>query len=85
MREQKLYPKMTWFDTKITCNRCGQIYDLEKDELEEWQADFMRQFTIRFGYTSAHDTEDWHFDLCEECLEEIIKEFKIAPEITNYL
>jgi len=86
MREYKLHETMQNFTSKIICNKCGQVFDLEEGYgLETWQAEFMHQFKLRFGYASNHDTEDWKFDLCENCIEEIAKDFKIPPEITNYL
>ena len=47
----------------------------------------MHKFKIGFGYASAHDGEIWNFDLCEDCIEKIVSEFKIKikPEIDDWL
>jgi hypothetical protein len=77
-------PTIKLFEYQITCNKCGLVYDLEKDDLEEWQADFIHKFTTDFGYASSHDGEVWHFDLCEKCLEELAKDFKVPVEVHNW-
>jgi hypothetical protein len=41
MREYKLVSSMQNVTSKITCNRCGVVYDLEEGfGLETWQAEF---------------------------------------------
>ena len=42
-----------------------------------FQADF------RWGYFSNKDNEVHHFDLCEECYDEMIAAFRTPVEIEN--
>ena len=58
---------------KIFCNKCG------KELINEgvFQADF------RWGYFSNKDNEVHHFDLCEECYDEMIAAFRTPVEIEN--
>ena len=58
---------------KITCNKCGKEA-LAKDYES---ASLFHDIEIEFGYPSSRDGDIWNFDLCESCLEEIIKDFAI--------
>ncbi len=80
MREYKNMPTMGRFEVKRTCNKCGMEYNTENCE-EEWQWDTMHSINLSFTYGSNHDLENWHFDLCEHCIEEIVKDFKFAPTV----
>ncbi|MBU5266259.1 hypothetical protein [Virgibacillus proomii] len=66
---------------EITCNKCGKTktaviiaekYDFVRDEFHE--------FLATFGYGSSFDLEYWSFDLCENCLVDIVKTFKYVPK-----
>ena len=80
MKEYKLRQVNKLFESKRTCNRCEMVYDLEFF-LEDWRIDHIHEFKIFFGYGSKYDEETWRFDLCEKCIEEIVGDFKIKPEI----
>lgn len=55
--------------TKVMCNKCGcEIPD-----------SINSNFYASFGYGSKHDGQEWSFELCENCLEDIIKTFKYIP------
>ena len=56
----------------IQCNKCGGIF-------EPSCADTTQQFNTSIGYTSKYPSS-FKFDLCEECLTSIIKEFLVVPE-----
>ena len=66
---------------KITCNKCGKEA-LAKDYES---ASLFHDIEIEFGYPSSRDGDIWNFDLCESCLEEIIKDFAIAPFLEEHL
>lgn len=70
--------------TSITCNRCGFTVDLSKEDYELFLTDMLHEFSISFGYGSGHDLENWKFDLCEDCIEEIVKTFKIPVKKSMY-
>ena len=53
------------------CNRCGK----EMKEGEGLSVD------KRWGYFSDKDNEVHHFDLCEQCYDELIATFQIPIEI----
>lgn len=66
---------------EIRCNKCGKIIDQNNyAELNK-----IHTIMLSFGYGSEHDMETWDFDVCEDCILEYIKGFKIAPNITGYL
>jgi hypothetical protein len=58
----------------VQCNKCGK----ECDKGEEFNEN-MNNFYFGFGWGSRYDGETWDFDLCEECLVDIIKSFKVVP------
>lgn len=39
-----------------------------------------QDFSCSFGYGSIFDQDYWQFTLCEDCLIELIKCFKFAPD-----
>jgi hypothetical protein len=79
MREHKIINAPKVIESKVVCNKCGLEYDDEKSEhgYEEWQWDTIHAFKVEFGYGSKHDLEKWNFDLCENCIEELVSTFKI--------
>jgi len=85
MRNYTMQPTMQPVEDKITCNKCGKVYDLNEECLEEWQADFMKNFKVSFGYASEYDGQQWEFDCCESCLVEFVKSFKIPVKTENWL
>jgi hypothetical protein len=67
-------------ETKVICNKCGTTQDLFGEDYErEWQANEFQSLSCYFGYGSRYDMESWQFDLCEDCLTELIKTFKFVP------
>ncbi|WP_227939998.1 hypothetical protein [Alkalihalobacillus deserti] len=70
-----------YLETSITCNKCGKTKQLEGEDYErEWQSNVFQSFTTHFGYGTRHDTEKWNFDLCEDCLTELVRSFKHLPD-----
>lgn len=61
-----------------TCNCCGKSVKVRPNSRDEWNDD-IKEFYVDFGYESHHDGEKWSFDLCEECLINIVKQFKYVP------
>jgi hypothetical protein len=41
----------------------------------------MHSFKTEFGYASEYDGQVWKFDLCEDCIIELVNGFKIEAEI----
>lgn len=60
---------------EITCNKCG----LASTE-DNYGFDKFQEFSTSFGYGSRYDGEHWRFDLCDKCLTELVKSFKIVPD-----
>lgn len=69
---------------KIICNRCGREYNLQDENIEPWIIDTIIHISYQFGYGSAVDGSSLDFDICEKCLDEITKDFKIPAERSNY-
>jgi len=86
MREYTAVKVDKLVEAKVTCNKCGMIYDNETFDpempqgYEEWQWDTIHAFKVDFGYGSSHDMERWKFDLCENCIEELVDSFKIKAQ-----
>ncbi len=61
---------------RVVCNRCGKELKLENGILKEgcFSAD------ILFGYFSRRDGVRHRFDLCEDCYDEIISQFRVPVE-----
>ena len=56
--------------TTVVCNKCGvDIPDSVSGG-----------YDVGFGYGSKHDNESWSFELCEDCLLELISTFKHIPK-----
>lgn len=70
-----------YIEKSVTCNKCGKLKVLEgEDYTREWQANEFQSMHCSFGYGSGYDQERWQFDLCEDCLTDIVREFKIVPD-----
>jgi len=80
MREYKTKKVEREITDKVICNRCKKVY-VDRIQGEEWQWDEIHPFKIDFYYGSRHDLEQWCFDLCDSCLEEIVAEFQIKAEL----
>lgn len=63
----------------VVCNQCGRALKIEGGILKEgcFSADYL------FGYFSKKDGVRDRFDLCEECYEKIVSQFKIPVEETQ--
>ena len=62
---------------KIVCNQCGRELQLENGLVQEG----VYVGDVQWGYFSRHDGERHRFDLCEECYDILIGEFKIPVDI----
>lgn len=61
---------------RAVCNRCGKSMKIEDGYLREgcFSAEAV------FGYFSRKDGTVHRFDLCEDCYDEIISQFKVPVE-----
>lgn len=66
-------------DGKRGCNCCGKLFVMSG---ELYQEDFL-QIEKAWGYFSNQDGQDLTMDICEECLMEWIKTFRVQPQITE--
>ncbi len=66
-------------ETPLYCNSCGKVLKVENGILLEDAF----EATKEWGYFSERDTEVHHFNLCEECYNQLISQFKIPVEIRN--
>ena len=65
----------------LLCNCCGRSIKKENGILMEDAF----EATKEWGYFSGRDMEVHHFNLCEECYERLISEFKIPVEVRKKL
>ena len=64
---------------EATCNCCKKSLKTQNGIITEG----VFSVEYAFGYFSRKDEEIHKFDLCEECYDEWIKNFQIAPDIVN--
>lgn len=64
---------------KILCNKCGKeilvCQGIPQEDVLEVEK--------RWGYFSHKDNRIDHFDLCEDCYDELVDSFLIQAEITK--
>ncbi|MCI8529661.1 MAG: hypothetical protein HFH82_11015 [Lachnospiraceae bacterium] len=61
----------------VVCNQCGRKLKVEKGYLRE----FCFSADTVFGYFSRKDGTKHHFDLCEDCYDQLTSQFSIPVEI----
>ncbi len=76
MREYKIVIKEEKLPTRVFCNRCGREIKIIHPESG---ANYLSVDKL-WGYGSRFDGEAHSFDLCEDCYELMISEFKISPK-----
>lgn len=64
-------------EVSAACNKCGKKFEKNKSDLC-WDAQ-LHNFGVSGGYGSEYDMESFDFDLCEECVNELVKTFMIVP------
>ena len=73
MRQYHTTVKETKEIDKIICNRCGRSIPV----IQGVPREDVLEVSKRWGYFSEKDNRLDEFDLCEQCYDEIISEFKI--------
>lgn len=68
-------------DIPILCNSCGK--ELKKENGILMEDAF--EATKEWGYFSNRDMQVHHFNLCEECYEKMIADFKIPVDVRKKL
>lgn len=63
----------------MTCNLCGRRIPVQNGMVKEgvFSAD------AAMGYFSRQDGVTYHFDLCEDCLEQLMAQFTIPADCTE--
>ena len=56
----------------IICNKCGEVFTPSP-------SDGVQKFKVTFGEGSRFDS-DWHLDICDNCVSDIVKTFKVVPD-----
>lgn len=62
--------------TEVVCNRCGRKLKVENGYLREECIAVDKTF----GYFSRRDGVSVHFDLCEDCYDELTAQFAVPAE-----
>lgn len=68
-------------DIPIFCNSCGKELTKENGILMEDAF----EATKEWGYFSNRDMQVHHFNLCEECYDKMIADFKIPVDVRKKL
>lgn len=68
-------------ENSLCCNSCGKLLKVENGILREDAF----EATKEWGYFSERDMEVHHFNLCEECYNNLISQFQIPVEIRKKL
>ena len=66
---------------KVVCNKCGRSLKVENGYLRE----FCFSADTVFGYFSQKDGMEHHFDLCEDCYDNLTSQFTVPVEETEEL
>lgn len=61
---------------QVVCNKCGRVLKVENGHLKE----FCFNADVVFGYFSRKDGMTQHFDLCEDCYDELTAQFVVPAE-----
>ncbi len=61
----------------VICNHCGKKMIVEGGVLREGAI----SINHAWDYFSEKDGEVHHWDLCEQCYDELIAQFMIAPDV----
>lgn len=77
--ERREIRKFEYVPTNITCNKCG-IHHKITGQPNDYKANKFQDIVLHFGYGSKFDGETIEFDLCDDCIEELIKSFKYVPD-----
>lgn len=62
--------------SEVICNKCGKSFNCGDNN---FNANLIHGFNMKFGYGSPHDLEEWKFDLCETCIDWLTGTFVIEP------
>lgn len=65
--------------TEICCNKCGRATKFEDDSDTDYSINEYQTINVGFGYGSRFDMQSWSFELCEDCLVDLLKTFKYSP------
>lgn len=70
--------------TDIICNNCGNSCKTSYDKMESYEG--LLEITVQGSYWTKKlsDCANYTFSLCENCLSEMFKNFKVPVEITGY-
>jgi hypothetical protein len=80
MKKYKQKKTIELIETDRVCNKCGISINIEDN-------DYLNRISsvdICFGYGSMNDGSKWSFDICDDCLEQIVSEFKIPVRVTGH-
>ena len=61
---------------QVVCNKCGKSLQVEDGCLKEG----CFSATAAFGYFSRKDGSIHHFDLCEDCYDNVVAQFALPVE-----
>lgn len=64
---------------QVVCNHCGRALKTEDGRLKE----FCFEADTVFGYFSRKDGTRHHFDLCEDCYDNLTAQFALPVEETE--
>lgn len=77
--EREAVTKFEYVDKEITCNKCG-IHHETTGLPNDYNTNKFQDIVLHFGYGSKFDGESISFDLCDSCIEDLIKSFKHVPD-----
>lgn len=66
-------------ENKIICNGCGRLFNVQNGILREDAFEGKKQW----GYFSKRDGELHSFLLCEDCYDNMVQKFAVAPIVTE--
>ena len=67
----------------LSCNNCGKCIEGINEPVDEMYGMDITPVKISFGYGSSRDGDNIEFDLCDDCIDTMIKQFKIPATLTK--
>lgn len=67
-----------FIEVERICNKCGKKIDVSNPIADKT----VTEISVNFGYGSAFDTQIWRFDLCDNCMVEITRGFRLSPDVS---
>ena len=81
IEEQKQEVKVV---DEFVCNKCGNSFVAYHWGMKDYHNSQVHNFHLTFDNRSKHYNKNLNFDLCEDCLLEFVRTFKVEARPLNW-